>query len=86
METLLHCNTPKRLKNTFNLIEWTAFLLGSTPAAQEFYLRAVEISESCLTRHPASPQCNYHIGAMAKECAVMDTARESREKEMEREF
>lgn len=37
--------------------------------AQEFYLRAVEISESCLTRHPASPQCNYHIGVACTQLA-----------------
>ncbi|CAJ1436830.1 unnamed protein product [Effrenium voratum] len=30
--------------------------------AQDLFFRAIEISEACLIRHPASPQCNYHIG------------------------
>lgn len=36
---------------------------------QDFYLRAMEISEACLMRHPASPQCNYHIGVACTQLA-----------------
>jgi len=37
--------------------------------AQDLYLRALEISEACLMRHPASPQCNYHIGVACTQLA-----------------
>jgi len=38
---------------------------------QDLYFRVIEISEACLARHPASPQCNYHIGVASTQLALM---------------
>ena len=44
-----------------------SFSLHRWRYVEDLYLRALEISEACLMRHPASPQCNYHIGDLAKQ-------------------
>ncbi|CAE7399578.1 unnamed protein product [Symbiodinium pilosum] len=38
---------------------------------EDLYLRVIEVSESCLARHPASPQCQYHIGVACTQLALM---------------
>ncbi|CAE7682193.1 unnamed protein product [Symbiodinium sp. CCMP2456] len=38
---------------------------------QDLYFRVIEVSESCLARHPASPQCHYHIGVASTQLALM---------------
>lgn len=44
---------------------------------QAQYERAVEVSEACLRRHPATPMCHYHIGVACCQLALELEAREA---------